>query len=266
MYWLFISAICHVFDGCDTHVITFDGREQEYQLKPTCEYILARHRHENNTFAVTRKGKEVMVYINGTTYTLTPEYTMFEVDDVATSLPYKQKHVIQVRRVTKDGHRYIRLSAWAGVDIWYSGGDIQLAVNGFYMNQMAGLCGNANYETEDDMMVPDMTVAKTEEDMASKWGLSCDTLPMPPARSSSECDTTYSVKTCDLFLSDMLSAAHYHVGVAGFYNACLHDVSCCRSPFCSIRAYLTAAHAKQIDIEGLLIELSTCFLLVDLFV
>ena len=216
-------------------------------MNPGCEYVLARHRHDNDTFAVTRKGKDVMVYINGTTYTLTPDYTKFKVNNWFTMLPYKEKHVIHVRKVEIDGHQYTRLSAWAGVDIYYSHGDIQLAVNGFYMNQTAGLCGNANYKSEDDMMLPElMKFAKTENEMASKWEVACDRVQTPIPSPTHNCSERESnLELCDLF-SNWSSDAHFYVGLAYFYNVCVEEAQSCRTPLPSIRAYLTAAHAKQI--------------------
>jgi hypothetical protein len=244
------SPICHVFDGCGTHVITFDDSKHIYELSSSCEYILARHRHENHTFAVTKEGKSVNVYINGITYTLSPEHTTFEINGVSVPLPHKEKHVIHVRKITRGGQQYTRLSAWAGVDIWYTHGNIQLAVNGYFMNELAGLCGNANYNPDDDLIAPDLSEVGTEEVMASTWTVSssCD---RSTTSSSKSCPSTDTVDTCDLYLSDVLSAAHQYVGVDGFVSACYHDVgSCCQSPFSSISAYITGAHAKQVDIDG----------------
>ena len=238
-----------MFGTNDTHVITFDWQKQEYQLNPACEYVLARHRHENDTFAITRKGDNVMVYINGTKYTLTPDYTKFKVDDWFRWLPYKEKHVIHVREVEIDGHPYIRLSAWAGVDIYYYHGDIQLAVNGFYMNQTAGLCGNANYKEDDDMMLPElMKFAETESKMASEWAVACHSV-QTPTRDYDCSEKNSNLAKCDLFFLGCAFEAHFSVGLAHFYNACLEEASSCRSPLPSLNAYLRAAHAKQISIS-----------------
>jgi hypothetical protein len=247
------SPICHVFDTSETHVITFDWQKQKYQLDPSCEYVLARHRHENDTFAVTQNGQNVNVYINGTKYTLTTDYTKFKLDDRFRELPYKDKHVIHVRKVEFNDHEYIRLSAWAGVDIYYSHGDIQLAVNGFYMNQIAGLCGNANYKSEDDMMLPEMMhFAETEEQMASGWKLakSCVSaqIPKPPSPTFNCSKRENYLDMCDLFFFHQSSDAHFHVELVHFYNVCVEEAESCRTPLPSIRAYMRAAHGKQINL------------------
>ena len=208
--------------------------------------------HDNDAFAVTLKNKEIMIYVNGTKYTLTPNYTMLKVNDIDTALPYKQKHIIHVRNVTGNGHQYIHFSVWVGVDIYYSGGDIQLDINGLYMNQIAGLCGNANYKSEDDMMLPELSFAETEKDMASGWNVSCDKVQAPtPATNPPDCNRAVTNQTCNFFFSDIVQDARAHVEVIGFYHACLSDVSFCQSPLSSISAYLRAAYAKQIDIAGL---------------
>jgi hypothetical protein len=194
---------------------------------------------------VTKLRKSIKVYINGTAHTLTPEYTTFEVNGKSVPLPYKEKHMIHVRIVAKSGRKYTCLSAWAGVDIWFTDGDIQLAVDGFYMNEVAGYCGNVNYKPEDDLVPRDMTSQWEAGPMA---GLVYDT--REERRSSTCSPSDVSLGACDVFLSNVLSAAYDDVGVAGFISACHHDVSrlCC--PFHSIRAYLTAAHAKQVDVDA----------------
>lgn len=242
-----------MFDGSLTHTITFDGMKLEQTLNPECEYVLARHRHVNDTFAVTRKGKDVNVYIDGTIYTLTEDHTKFKENKTFKALPYKQKHVIHVREVETNGHKYVRLSAWAGVDIYYSGGDIQLAVNGFFINQTAGLCGNANYDSsyEDEMVLPNITkVASSVDEFTHGWSQCCEKpsrdIPLPTACAPNQSD--YEV--CDRFFWGALTEAHVHVGVYAFYNACLYDVQFCHNPLPSIQAYIRAAHAKQIDVSG----------------
>ena len=220
-------------------------------LNPNCEYVLARHRHINDTFAVTKKGNDVTVYINGTRYTLTGT-TEVKVNDVPKQLPYKEKHVIYVRQVERNGYKYIRLSAWAGVDIYYSDGDIQLAVNGFYINQTAGLCGNANYNSqlEDELVLPDIKrSALSVQEFTRSWSQCCSQpIEVPQPSQCTPNPTDYSL--CNLYFWEILTEAHFHVAPYQFYNACLSDVQSCLSPLPSIRAYIQAAHAKEIALSG----------------
>jgi hypothetical protein len=256
------SPICHVFDSSldrsldKTHIITFDDLRLEHVLNQEREYVLARHRHLNDTFAVTKKGKEVMVYINDTIYTLTPRVGVngehiVKVNNANEVLPYKEKHVIYVRQVERNGSEYIRLSAWAGVDIYYSDGDIQLAVNGFYINQTAGLCGNANYNSdlEDELHLPVINKSPLSvQEFTRSWSQHCtepsEVAPKPPCEPN---ETDYEI--CDVILREQLAEAHFHVAVYNFYNACISDVQSCLSPLPSIRAYIRAAHAKEISVS-----------------
>jgi hypothetical protein len=250
-YPLKSSEVCYVFDGHATHVITFDGQKQEYQLDPGCEYVLAQHNRD--AFALTRKDKEIMIYVNGTKYTLTPDHTMLKVNDIDITLPYKRKHLIHVRSITGNGHQYIHFTAWFGLDVYYSGGNVQLDINGFYMNQLqiAGLCGTANHKSEDDTMLPGMSLAETEKDTTSGWKVSCDQVPTPKHEMKSlSCNRTVMNHSCNFFFSDIVQDARGLVDVMGFYRSCLSDVSFCQSPLSSIHAYLRAAQAKHIGIAA----------------
>ena len=253
-------AICHAFDH---HFITFDGFAYERILYETSEYVLARHCHSNSTFAVTMQGKDVKVYINGTTYTLKEDHTLF-VDETFVNLPYKVKHVMHVRKVVKNNREYVHLSAWAGVDIFYLKGKLQLAVNGYYMRQTCGLCGNANYNPTDEFLFWDKQekrMALKVKKLVSSWHLSEGVDPSrglpeitPPLTPDDlECNT--SSMCCEKFKE--LSEAEFFVPSRPFLEACLKDVSIPRSKRptsitnpeeSSIEAYILAASAKQIDI------------------
>jgi predicted ATP-grasp superfamily ATP-dependent carboligase len=128
--------------------------------------VLVRHRNESDNFAVSvsNGGKQVNVYINETKYTM--QNGQLEVNGITTQLPYKIKHEIQIREVTIGTNKFMRLSAWVGLDIYYNGFGVHLSINGFYRRQTAGLCGNANDDSsrDDEMVTPACEVAKTTED------------------------------------------------------------------------------------------------------
>ena len=241
-------AICHAFDH---HFITFDGFAYERVLYETSEYVLARHCHPNNTFAVTIQGKDVKVYINGTTYTLKEDHTLL-VDGTSVDLPYKVKHVMHVRKVVKNNREYVHLSAWAGVDIFFLKGKLQLAVNGYYMNQTCGLCGNANYNPTDELMKPDGSLPVKVKGFINSWQVKKGTGSSEPLREISlnsdaqECRGTS--ECCTQFKK--LSEAEFFVPSRPFLEACLKDLyrSDNEGVQSSIEAYILAASAKQIDV------------------
>lgn len=246
-------AICHAFDG---HFITFDGFAIDHRLSKQCEYVLVRHFHENDTFAVTIRNKDVTVYFNGTRYTLKKDSTLL-VNGVQVDLPYKVKHVMNVRKVMKNNKLYIHLSAWAGVDIFYYKGKVQLAVNGFYMTQTAGLCSNANYSAilADELVMPDFNVAQNTKEFVNSWKVDDDCnddqgQPRHIAITAEEAECKGSSSVCCKEFRK-LSEAEFFVQSRPFLEACLKDVkrggdSAKKS---SIDAYILAASAKQIDLD-----------------
>ena len=195
------------------------------------------------------------MYINQTKYTLTQNQPGLIVDNEQEQLPYKVKHVINVRKVQYNNQKYVRLTAWAGVDILYNEGDIQLSINGFFMNQTAGLCGNANYNgsVDDEMRGPDFRLAEDVTDFVQMWDMNGGTCKSKPRTIPDTTANEESREVCDLYFDEVLSDVHSHIDPTPFYNACLLDVSRggSTSALNSIRAYYMAAQSKSIDVDGL---------------
>ena len=250
MYCVFILATCHVFGNSKTTLITFDSMRHEFMARHECEYVLARQRTVNDTFAVTYVGNQVKVYLNGTRYTLDSSGLM--IDHTRVSLPFEDYEVVNVRHVTTNGHTYTRFTAWAGVNIFYTSGGVQLSVNPFYRNQTTGWCGNANYDRShvDEMIMPNGESTMSAENFIESWKV--DTMcmlpkyEMPAVREPSKSD----LMACKNMLLTVLKAGHIHTDVYHFYNTCVHDATLGINPKVSIRAYLLATHAKEIDVES----------------
>ena len=252
MYDVFclVLATCHVFGSSKTTLITFDGMRHEFMARHECEYVLARQRTVNDTFAVTYLGNQVRVYLNGTTYTL--DSSGLKIDHTKVSLPFEDYKVVNVRHVTTNGHMYTRFTAWAGVDMFYTSGGVHLSVNPFYRNQTTGWCGNANYDRShvDEMIMPNGESTMSAENFIESWKV--DTMCMSPKNEMPAVREPLGsdLMECENMLLTVLKAGHIHTDVYHFYNTCVHDATLGINPKVSIRAYLLATHAKEIDVES----------------
>lgn len=223
-------------------------------MAPQCEYVLVRHRNESDNFAVVVKdsGKVLDIYINETKYTLTP--WGLAVNGDKTPMPYQIKHEIHIREVSVGSHKFIRLSAWLGVDIYFNGHGIHLSINGFYMSQTAGLCGNANYisSKEDELQTPNCEVVETIEQFVQSWKLDgkCSPGSLTPYPPFSEAVVTAAEKTCNPLFTEAVAEAHSVITFTHYLTACIHDVSAGRGPVPSLRAYIMAAASSQVAVEG----------------
>ncbi|XP_065834691.1 uncharacterized protein [Oscarella lobularis] len=258
------KPMCHVVGD---HFITFDDKKYITSLGDNCEYVLARDRHLNDTFAVTIKNtimnniknKELIVYVNDTMYTLTMDGTQFKIFDREVMLPYKEKHVIHVRKVAMNNDIYVRMTLWAGIDVYYSRDDVLLYVNGFYMNRLAGLCGNGNYNDKDDWQLQDMEITKDLKVFVNDWRINCpiheelfvcdsylaDAVLTPPTMY----DPCNGEEICKRFFEDKFANVSYLYPVTHYYDVCRRDVACGLSPLPSVRAYMKAARAKELWTE-----------------
>ena len=222
-------------------------------MKSTCEFVLARQRNESDNFAVTVQGDDVHVYINETKYTLVGGTTL-QVDGHPHELPYKVKHVVNVRTVTVGTETYTRLSAWAGVDIYANGHGMQLAVNGFYAGMTGGLCGNSdgNATLGNELETP-CGYASTVAEFIESWAVtepakSCD---VKEVRDVSQKVMDVAVAQCAPIFETLLVVGHSSVKYQHYLSACLHDVAYGGGPEPSIRGYKLALAAKhQIPLEG----------------
>ena len=223
------------------------------EVEPTCEFVLARHRNESDNFAVTVQGNSVHVYINETKYTLVGGTTL-QVDGHPHELPYKVKHVMNVRTVTVGTETYTRLSAWAGVDIYANELGIQLAVNGFYAGMTGGLCGNSdgNSTLVNELETP-CGHASSVAEFVHSW-------VVPSKTTTTSCSVVESVvskddmdraaEVCSEIFEVVLARGHRVVAFGHYLSACLHDVVRNGSPVESITAYAMAAATKHVHLQG----------------
>lgn len=246
------SFTCHIFGN---HVITFDGFQFIYDAAPNCTYVLARHRHPDDTFAVTLTGADVNIYTDGMVYSLTEQGTAFKVNGRYVNLPYKVHHEVAVSVVPYLDLRYVLVDLASGLRLFYYDGIVQLIVSGFYGHQMAGLCGNADYaygRTEDnEMMMPDMNVANSSQSFVKSWNIgseNCGSLSSIRDVSSAN----VSLNVCLQFFKRMAEAQIDVPGHIHFRNACNLDAELGIGHDPSLHAYIMAAHTAGavVDVCG----------------
>ena len=220
-------------------------------MRPDCEYVLVCHRNETDNFAVTinKAGTVLNVYINGTEYTLSSDGLM--VNNAIEKMPYKQKHTMQIRQVMVDGKTYTRLSAWAGIDIYYrSEGQVHLSVNGYYMGQTAGLCNNAHYDRSkmNELEKPCGTTQSVDE-FVSSWLMS-KSCSQSMSRTESVSQTVAEEECAPVFM-DAFKEAHPVLNYEPYLKGCMYDVVHGHSADSSFYTYIMAAASKQVAIGTL---------------
>lgn len=216
-----------------------------------CTYVLVRHRHPNDTFAVSLSGTNITIYSNGTVYSLSGDGTRFRVNSQAMLLPYTVDYEVSVKTVTVHNQQYIHFALASGVHLLYNNGNVQLTVSGFYSNQMAGLCGNADYNSadEDEMIMPDMRVASNSRSFGESWEIGPEKC-MQRFDVKNVSSTDEAVDVCTQFFMQVAEAQNVVTGHAHFYNACVYDVTLGKGHQPSVYAYVVAAHAANMGIDG----------------
>eukprot|EP00118_Oscarella_pearsei_P024415 m.306011 g.306011 ORF g.306011 m.306011 type:complete len:1615 (+) comp40899_c0_seq1:1245-6089(+) len=241
-------GFCHAFGN---HFVTFDGLKYNAELDPEIEYVLARHRHPNDTFAVTRKGKNIYVYLNETVYTLTPEGTHFRIETAMVSLPYKVHRTIYVRKVSHNGLEYVRLSAFSGIDILYNADDVTISISRFFRNQTAGLCGNSNANGTkiDELELPNYQIIEDVLEFVQSWEVRSTKTSTVPLKQICPQTTVEAVEKCQELFFISMKTGHASIDFKPYYNACLCDVSRGKDLEPSLRAYIKAAfiHGSSLD-------------------
>ena len=222
-------------------VITFDGLSYPV-LNPECEYILTRHNNASDNFAVTVKeaGKVMSVYLNDTKYSLSSDG--LKVNGLEEYMPYKRKHVIYIRQVNVSGQTYVRITAWSGIDIYYGrAGQVQVSIDGFYMNQTAGLCSNANYNNNrnDELQGPCGPV-DTIKKFVSSWTVNCLSPTLTTSVPSSSPNWDKATKKCRRILNKVAAAAYPVLDYEAYLEVCIDDVAHGRPANLSIDAYTMA--------------------------
>ena len=218
---------------------------------PDCTYLLARHRHPNDTFAVTLTGTDVNIYTNGTVYSLTKQGTHFKVNGQYVNLPYTVDREVTVSIVSYHSRRYIHVDLASGLHLYYDNGIVQLTVSGFYSHQMAGLCGNADYSwtADNEMIMSDMSVASSPQSFVESWNIGSEKCSsLSNVRNMSNADVALDV--CVKFFKQM---AEVQTGVAGhthFQNACMFDAKLGRGHKPSVQAYVLAANTAGVVVDG----------------
>lgn len=237
----------------------FDGLKYSYKLSPECEYVLARHRHLNDTFGITILDKAVKVFINGTVYELRPDSTQLKVNNQWKALPYQVKHVVKVQKVRNDNEQYIYLRAFAGIEIYYNMGDVVISVDRFYSSQTAGLCGNSNSVGTyvDEIRLPSLQMAQSLEDFTESWILANSECKSHPKNELFPSVDPEAVKQCSKLFDEVLAEAKDVVPLGPFYNACIHEVSLKRDPMPIVKAYVLAAKTQSLSLKGEIVGLDS---------
>ncbi|KPP67350.1 zonadhesin-like [Scleropages formosus] len=189
----------------DPHYTTFDGKF--YTFMGTCTYTLARS-CQNSTgpwFSVEGKNEErgvagvsylrkLYVTVGGVTVTMMKgRKTM--VNGLRVSLPHSPSPLISLSLAGQ----YVTLQTPFGLTVRWDGNHYaQISVPSSYFDQMCGLCGDYDGNSNNDFTKPDGSLAGSSNDFGNSWQTEededdrceSDNKPEPPCNPSLEAEVS----------------------------------------------------------------------------
>ncbi|XP_069057200.1 alpha-tectorin-like [Pleurodeles waltl] len=229
-------ATCSVIG--DPHYITYDGALAHFQ--GTCAYevtrtcrntsnfsfrIIAenRNRRSPNVTVVSHvevqlkdKVSEINVTIRGSKGA--------QVNGEWTTLP---NNLGALAHISKVGNMLV-LSTSKGMEVRYRAGILFIRVNRVHQGQLCGMCGNFNWDPDDDKVLPTGELSRDDSEFGSSWRSE-----ISPERCRGEaalpsvCQSPHgSDKSCDILInhSGPFAECHWHEDPAPFYTSCKYDI------------------------------------------
>nr|KAF6438519.1 otogelin [Molossus molossus] len=129
-----------------------------------------------------------------------------------------------------------------------------------WQGQLAGLCGNFDLKTVNEMRTPENLELTNPQEFGSSWAaLECpdaldprDTCVLNPLREP------FAKKECSILLSEVFETCHPVVDVTWFYSNCLTDTcGCSRGGDCECFCASVSAYAHQCCQHGVAIDWRT---------
>ena len=198
---------------------------------------------------MTLSGNDVNILSNGTTYTLTHQTHVLKVNGHYTPIPYSVGSEVGVEMVVLHKLEYIYVWLGVGIHLLYGEGGVRLTVSGYYADEMAGLCGNADGNVEHEMIMPDLRVADGKRDFVGSWNMDAGRCEVPPLVEPVS-DSEEAVAICNLFFTEMAKAHRFIGENVHYHNACVYDARSGKDTGPSVYAYVLAANALQMKVDG----------------
>ncbi|NWR67001.1 FCGBP protein, partial [Bucorvus abyssinicus] len=255
----------------DPHYTTFDGRR--FDFMGTCVYQLAGLCSEDPSlipFTVTVENnnrgsravsftKEVTLNVYNMTLSLSQEHPQkLKVNGILVDLPFKHGNKLQA--YLKGIHGFIRTDFDVIVTFdWYSYARVILPNT--YSQAVCGLCGNANGDPKDDLVLPDGKLTTNETQFGDSWKMA--EVPGCWAGCTKGCKVCSEAekrayqgdKHCGLIMKKRgpLAACHSVVDPEPYFRDCLFDVCIYeghQDVVCSsISAYVSTCQSRGVRLK-----------------
>ncbi|XP_077204093.1 IgGFc-binding protein-like isoform X4 [Paroedura picta] len=263
-------ASCHVVG--DPHYYTFD--KVMLTFLGTCTYTLVRVCDGSSSsgiapFAISGQNedrgprgatylREIYVDVYGTRVTLQKnKRVLLNNERVYTPVGSRSRGSVAVGNVGI----YMVVETDFGLLVKYDG-DLYLEISlpSSYAAKVCGLCGNYNGEAEDELLMPNGTLARNVTQFGNSWKVDEDSVagclpdtredlgpPCPPA------DRPTIEEQCHVLQSGVFAACHSKIKLEHFVQTCIYDMckyGGMRATLCAIaQAYADACKAEGIELH-----------------
>ncbi|XP_068162266.1 alpha-tectorin-like [Antennarius striatus] len=250
----------------DPHYVTFDGNLIDFQ--GTCSYIIAdsvNHRPNEIQFGVTatnnHRGNNRVSFVSRVDIHVSSPPDMVHIsignsrrttiNGNEVSLPTSVGNYVNIER---DGS-FVVVNA-SDLIVQFDGRSILLVrVNRNRLNRVIGMCGNLNYDPNDDRVFPNGTLAQNDNDFGNSW---ISPSSQPGCGSTDEefddgldncvhLEKYYELCGIITNTSGPFQDCHMHVDPAPFFRSCVYDL-CHYSKIHGIQCIAVAGYERTCSV------------------
>ncbi|XP_067436173.1 zonadhesin, like isoform X2 [Thunnus thynnus] len=233
------KGVCHV--AGDPHYYTFDSVMHTFM--GTCTYTLVEVCNVTKVtpFKIVAKNEErgqpEASYVRSVKVYL-PHDTVVELQKSRRVLLNGRRvrtpvsvDVAGVKVITSGS--YSLLDTNFGLQVKFDGvHHLEITVSGEYFNKLCGMCGNYNYNSSDDNLMPNKKPAKDVIELGNSWksdgdsdpGCQPDTRPDIHPNCTAQEEKMYEAQCAEVILSDRFKPCHSLVPPEAFLGNCVYDM------------------------------------------
>jgi len=250
-----------------SHYTTFDGRN--FDFTGQCEYVLvqqAQGTHSDHPFSVWVENKlcdnkqngicskAVTLQVGKETFAKVFRFLPREVylNDVSIKVPYKQDGIV-IRYVSSTT---IQVSTTFGVSLLITQSNIEVQISSKLREQVTGMCGNFNGNTDDDYLTVEGDNIKDVVKFVESWKTSAECQSKSTIASSCSQNTKsfqFAKEQCAILSSEVFSRCYSLVDPALYISMCEQDMCACSSRTdgtTNCQCAVLAAYARECAIAG----------------